>query len=140
MAAAASNFTLGQRDLNMCLRRISSNLSATSSAIDLSKGKILAYGFSLQGCSSDNYGNVFRISNHFKHNCVGGNEVQRSRVYDPSIPQLLGVSEEVVTAEDQRQSRGVNGGSSANRWNVAGAVDRPLPEKIMIAVDVDEGT
>ncbi|KAH6818413.1 Haloacid dehalogenase-like hydrolase superfamily protein [Perilla frutescens var. frutescens] len=140
-AAAASNFMLGQRDFNMSLRRLSSNLSATSAAIDFSKGRIFAYGFRLKGCSSENYGNVLRNSNDFKNDRVGGIEVQKARAYGPSVPQLLRVSEEVVRAEDQRlslDSRAVNGGASANRGNSAGALGQPSPEKIMIAVDVDE--
>ncbi|KAH6837494.1 Haloacid dehalogenase-like hydrolase superfamily protein [Perilla frutescens var. hirtella] len=140
-AAAASNFMLGQRDFNMSLRRLSSNLSATSAAIDLSKGRIFAYGFRLKGCSSENYGNVLRNSNDFKNDRVGGIEVQKARAYGPSVPQLLRVPEEVVRAEDQRlslDSRAVNGGASANRGNSAGALGQPSPEKIMIAVDVDE--
>lgn len=137
--AAASNFMLGQRDFNMSLRRLSSNLSATSAAIDLSKGRIFAYGFRLKGCSSENYGNVLRNTNDF--NYVGGNEVQKARAYGPSVPQLLRVSEEAVRADDQRQSldsRAVNGGASANRGSSAGALGQPSAEKIMIAVDVDE--
>ncbi|KAH6779200.1 Haloacid dehalogenase-like hydrolase superfamily protein [Perilla frutescens var. hirtella] len=140
-AAAASNFMLGQRDFNMSLRRLSSNLSATSAAIDLSKGRIFAYGFRLKGCSSENYGNVLRNSDDFKNDRVGGIEVQKARAYGPSVPQLLRVPEEVVRAEDQRlslDSRAVNGGASANRGNSAGALGQPSPEKIMIAVDVDE--
>lgn len=139
MAAAASNFMLGQRDFNMCFRRLSSNLPATSSAIDLSKGRIFAYGFRLKSCSDDNYGNILRNNNDLKNDCIGGNEVLNARAYGPSVPQLLRVSEEVVKTANQRQSQAVNGGASANRGNSAGALDQPSPEKIMIAVDVDEG-
>lgn len=139
MAAAASNFMLGQRDINMCFRRLSSNLPATTSAIDLSKGRIFSSGFRLKSCSDHNYSNILRNNNDLKNNCVGGNEVLKARAYGPPVPELLRVSEEVVKTEKQRQSRTVNGGTSANRGNSAGALDQPSPEKIMIAVDVDEG-
>ncbi|KAL1531246.1 hypothetical protein AAHA92_33945 [Salvia divinorum] len=135
MAAAASNFLLSQRDFNMSFRRLS---STTSSAIDLSRGKIFAYGLSR---SSEKCGNVLRNCIDSKSDRVSVNEVLKARAYGPSIPQLLGLSEEVVRAENQRRTidpRGFNGDASANRGNSAGAMDHPLPEKIMIAVDVDE--
>lgn len=142
--AAVSNPVLGQRDFSsMSFARLSSNLSAaTSSAVDLRKGRILAYGFRIRGCASENYGNVLLNGNEFKGDRVGGNEALKARAYGPSLPQLLRVSEEVVRAEDQRPGvdpRAGNGGAAANRGNFAGAVGQPSPERIMVAVDVDEG-
>lgn len=143
--AAASNFMLGPRDFQMSLRRISSNVS-TSSVIDISNGRLFTNGFRIKGCCSENYGNVLRNNNDFKNdrgNANGnGNGVQKARAYGPCVPQLLRVSEEVVKVEDQQKSlnsKGVNGGGAANRGNFTGFLDQPSQEKIMIAVDVDEG-
>lgn len=140
--AAASNFMLGQRDFQMLsLRRLSSNAS-TSSAIDASNGRFITNGFRLKGCGSENYRHVLRDNNDFKNDRGTSNGVQKARAYAPFVPQLLRVSEEVVRVEDQQKSlnsRVVNGGSAANRGNLTGILNQPLPEKIMVAVDVDEG-
>lgn len=136
MAAAASNSLLSQRDFNMSFRRLS---SAASSAIDSSRGRFFAYGFSR---APDKCSNVLRNCIDPKSDRVGVNEALKARAYGPSIPQLLGLSEEVVRAEDQRRTtdpRVFNGDASANWGNSAGAMDHSSSEKIMIAVDVDEG-
>ncbi|KAK6131719.1 hypothetical protein DH2020_034516 [Rehmannia glutinosa] len=139
--AAASNFMLGQRDFQMSsLRRLSSNAS-TSSAIDVGTGRFFTNGFRIKGCRSENYGNVLRNSNDFKNNRGSDNGVHKARVYSPCIRELLRVSEEVVKVDDQQKSinsRAVNGGGAANRGNLTGTLDQPFPEKIMVAVDVDE--
>ncbi|KAK6147531.1 hypothetical protein DH2020_018443 [Rehmannia glutinosa] len=139
--AAASSFMLGQRDFQMSsLRRLSSNAS-TSSAIDLSTGRFFTNGFRLKGCCSENYGNVLWNNNDRKNDRGSDNGVHKAKVYSPSIRELLRVSEEVVKVEDQQtsiNSRVVNGGGAANRGNFTGTLDQPFPEKIMVAVDVDE--
>ncbi|KAL8488197.1 hypothetical protein ACS0TY_024470 [Phlomoides rotata] len=140
MAAAASNFMLGQRDFQMSLRRLSSNVS-TSSLIDISNGKLFTNGFRLKGCCSENYGNLLRNNNDIKIDHANSSGLQKARAYGPSFPQLLRPSEEVVKMEEQKKSLNsgaVNGGGAANRGNFAGVLDNPSKEKIMLAVDVDE--
>lgn len=127
--AAASNFMLGQRDFQ---RRFSSNVS-TSSLIGTSNGKFSTNGFRLKGCCSENYGNLLRNINDIKIDHGNSNGV---RAYGPFFPQLVRASEEFVKMEEQQKSlnsRAINGGGAANR------LDNPSPEKIMLAVDVDEG-
>ncbi|KAG8376286.1 hypothetical protein BUALT_Bualt09G0047400 [Buddleja alternifolia] len=128
--AGASNLLYGQRDFQMLsLRGLSSN-NSTSSDIGVSNGRFLVNGFRLKACCSENHGNVLRNNNgEFNSDRGNVNGVQKARAYAPSIPQLLRVSEEVVI---------VNGGAAANRGNLTGVPDQPLPEKVMIAVDVDE--
>ncbi|KAL0308365.1 UNVERIFIED_CONTAM: hypothetical protein Sradi_5778800 [Sesamum radiatum] len=138
--AAASNFMLGQRDFQMMsLRRLSSNAS-TSSAMDASNGRFFTNGFRLKGCCSENYGNVLRDNNDFKNDRGTSNGLRKARAYAPCVPEVR-VSEKVFRVEDQPKSlnsRVANGGSSANRGNLTGVLNQPLPEKIMVAVDVDE--
>ncbi|KAI3447263.1 hypothetical protein Pfo_003928, partial [Paulownia fortunei] len=141
MAAAASNFVGGQRDLQMVsLRRLSSNAS-TSSTIDISNGRFFNNGFRLKGCCSENYGSGLRNNYDFKNDHGNSNGLQKPRAYGPCVTPLLRVSEEVVRVEDQLKnlySRDVNGEGAANRGSCNGVPDQPLPEKIMVAVDVDE--
>ncbi|KAL3642862.1 hypothetical protein CASFOL_013677 [Castilleja foliolosa] len=140
--AAASNFMLWQIDSQISsLRGLSSN-TAASSAIDISTARFVTNGFRLKSCCSESYSNVFRNNNNdMKHDRTIGNGVQKARVYSPCVPQLPRVSEEIVKVEDQQKcvnSHAVNGGGDANRANFAGVLARPLSDKIMVAVDVDE--
>ncbi|CAI9780321.1 unnamed protein product [Fraxinus pennsylvanica] len=142
--AAASNFLVGQRDLQiLSLRRLSSNLS-TASAIDTSDGRFIKglSSFKFKCCCSDNYGNKFQI--HDNDIFSNSNGVQKARAFGPCLPQFLFDSEEVVSVEDRANIVdysafiGARDGGSTNRGNSTGFPDQLLPEKIMIAVDVDE--
>ncbi|PIN13869.1 hypothetical protein CDL12_13501 [Handroanthus impetiginosus] len=139
--AATSKLMLGQRDFQMfSFRRFSSNASTTS-ATNVTSGRFITNGFRLKACSSENYSNVLRNNNDLKNDRSSGNGVRKARAYAPCTQQLLRVSEEVVKVEDQQRSldsRAVNGGGVANRGNSTWILDHPLPEKIVVAVDVDE--
>ncbi|KAL2533331.1 Haloacid dehalogenase-like hydrolase (HAD) superfamily protein [Abeliophyllum distichum] len=142
--AATSNFLVGQRDLQiLSLRRLLTNVSIAS-AIDTSNGRFInGLSFSkFKGCCSENYVNKFR--NNDTDIFSNSNGVQKARAFGPHLPQFLCDSEGVVRVEDRGNSvdyRAFNGayvGGSPNRGSSTGFPDQLLPEKIMVAVDVDE--
>ncbi|KAL8040134.1 hypothetical protein ABFX02_10G079000 [Erythranthe guttata] len=116
-----ANFMLGQTDFQMLpLRRFN---TATSPLIDITKRRLPPPNrFRFRGCCSDNHGN------NFSSDRVSCNDVQKVRASPSWAPQLLRPSDEVF----------VNGGGAANRGNFAGGVDQSSPQKVMLAVDVDE--
>lgn len=143
MAAASSNFMLGQRDFQMLsLRKLSSGASVSSS-IDIRNGRFIANGFRLRACYSENYRNVLGSNGDFRIDRGGKDDAQKERVYAPFVPGVQRVSDELVKVENQQASVGsyvVNGSCSiAHKGNYRGVWDQSLPEKIMVAVDVDEG-
>ncbi|KAG8373881.1 hypothetical protein BUALT_Bualt11G0071400 [Buddleja alternifolia] len=122
--AAASNFMVGQRDFQLgFLRRLSSDASI-SSAIDVVNGSFSVNGFRVKVRCSDNYGNILRENkNNNKDFRNGiGNGVQKAWAYAPCLEQMRRRSDE----------------GDANRGGCSGVVEQPLPEKMMVAVDVDE--
>ncbi|CAA3005079.1 uncharacterized protein LOC111404026 isoform X1 [Olea europaea subsp. europaea] len=137
--AAASNFSVGQRDLQiMSPRRLLSNIS-TASAIDTSNGRFIR-GLRFKCCRSENYGNKFQ--NNDNDIFSNSNAMQKARAFGPYLPQILFDSVE-VRVEDMANSvdyafNGAHDCGSTNRGNSTGFPDQLLPEKIMIAVDVDE--
>ncbi|KAL2503318.1 uncharacterized protein Fot_37166 [Forsythia ovata] len=132
--AAASNFLVGQRDFKMLsFRRVFSNVS-TASVVDISNGP---RRFRLKGCCSEYYSNSIRNNDY--------NGVQNVKAYAPCLQPLLRDLEEVVTVEDPQNgpnSRAFSGvlgaAASTNRGSSTGFRDQHFPEKIMVAVDVDE--
>ncbi|XP_022888507.1 uncharacterized protein LOC111404025 isoform X2 [Olea europaea var. sylvestris] len=137
--AAAPNFLVGQRDLQiMSPRRLLSNIS-TASAIDTSNGRFIR-GLRFKCCRSENYGNKFQ--NNDNDIFSNSNAMQKARAFGPYLPQFLFDSVE-VRVEDRANSvdyafNGARDCGSTNRGNSTGFPDQLLPEKIMIAVDVDE--
>ncbi|CAI9766618.1 unnamed protein product [Fraxinus pennsylvanica] len=139
--AAASNILVGQRDFQILSVR---RLSSTASSIDTSSGRFVN-GLSFikfKCCSSDTYGNKFRSSDNDVFS--NSNGVQKARAFGPCLPQFLCDLEADVRVEDRENSvdyRAFNGsrdGGSTNRGSSTGFPDQLLPEKIMVAVDVDE--
>ncbi|KAL0333644.1 UNVERIFIED_CONTAM: hypothetical protein Sangu_1520600 [Sesamum angustifolium] len=139
MAAPSSSFIGGQRDLQMfSLRRLSSNASTSSAVDNFSTRRFLSNGFRLKGSCSENYGSILRNNNDFKNDRCNSNVLQKAKEYGPWLPQLLRVSEEVIGVKDQLK-RSVNAEGDANRGSSNGVLNQFLSQKIMVAVDVDEG-
>ncbi|KAL2481906.1 Haloacid dehalogenase-like hydrolase (HAD) superfamily protein [Abeliophyllum distichum] len=118
----------------LSFRRVFSNVS-TASVVDISNGP---RRFKLKGCCSEYYNHSFRNNDDY-------NGVQNVKAYAPSLQPLLRDLEEVVTVEDpqngpnSRAFSGVRGAAaSANRGSSTRFQGQHFPEKIMVAVDVDE--
>lgn len=142
--AAASNFMSGQRDFQMLSLRRLSVYASTSSAVDINDGRLFNNVLRLKACSSENHRSVLRSTNDFKNDRSNGNGngLRKAKVYGPCLPQLLCVSEDVVRVGSELkslESRDVNVEGANNRGSSNGFAGQPLPEKIMVAVDVDEG-
>ncbi|XP_022898182.1 uncharacterized protein LOC111411799 isoform X2 [Olea europaea var. sylvestris] len=134
--AATSNILVGQRNLQILSVR---KLPSTASAIDTSSGRFIKglSSFKFKCCSLENYGYKFR--NNDNDVFSNSNEAQKARAFGPCLPPFLCDSEEAGMWEDRANSvdyRAFNG--STNSGSSTGFPDRLLPEKIMVAVDVDE--
>ncbi|KAK3213307.1 hypothetical protein Dsin_018013 [Dipteronia sinensis] len=114
-----------------CCRRIHSHPSSSSSSSSSSNGSVLRFrnrvkGLTLRGCFDSNHSSAAAAAAGADHK-AGALAPQRVRYLD------IGFAGEGCT-----DARLVNGHGSNQRGNPLGFTHNPLPEKFVVAVDVDE--
>lgn len=138
LMAIASTFSVVPNDFQLlsCVKFLS---NVTSSSIDLNGGGVGKYPFNnatalrLWGCCSSS-------SNDSNTSCNNKyvNGFQRAHAFAPSLPLLLHDDAEGASTSNATKPSDTNSITS-NRGSCAGFVNQDLHDKIVVAVDVDEG-
>lgn len=153
MAAVASNFSLNCKDPLRYFSVQQSSLAVTSSAAEFStkgigRGKMIS--LRIKGCcsseNSSSKNNISSRSSDFNNGNASGSsfELQRVRATSPYLRQQMLrelVAQEISLGFDNRLGSDDGGGACQNDRGSSrkSAGDRSLSEKIVVAVDVDEG-
>uniref|UniRef100_A0A5B7ARU6 Uncharacterized protein n=2 Tax=Davidia involucrata TaxID=16924 RepID=A0A5B7ARU6_DAVIN len=115
------------------IERFPSSLGKMWSAVDMLRinGRC-NNGLIVKGCSSDS---CKRVDNTSSNNA---NVFQKTRGFAPSLPRLVRDCDIGRLLEDERHAGLANGNGHDHRGSPLEFLEQPLPEKIVVAVDVDE--